>query len=111
MMTTAGSLCVNLKNWDFSKGKISLDKEEADAIRKGLEKETPNVLTREEHAICGTVLFKYYCPKCGKKVWEKVKSDSTTIDFDYCQYCGNRVIRPKEEAYGNIQEKTYQNDQ
>lgn len=104
-MITAGALATNMRNWDFSKGKISFDKNEADIIREGLEKETPILLTREEYLICGVEVFKYYCSKCGKQVWEKVGAESKQIDIRYCAYCGHRVIRPKEEADGNIQKK------
>lgn len=104
-MITAGALATNMRNWDFSKGKISFDKNEADIIREGLEKETPNLLFREEISVCGTKVFKYYCPKCGKKILEKVGTEAKQIDINYCAYCGYRVIRPKEEANGNIQKK------
>ncbi len=102
-MITAGALATNMRNWDFSKGKISFDKNESDIIREGLEKETPAVLTREEIAVCGSKVFKYYCPKCGNMVWRRFGTESMLMEINYCAYCGNRVIRPKEEANGDTQ--------
>ena len=106
-MMTAGSLYVNLKNWDFGKGKFSLDESEAITIRAELAKNIPMpVEIKKAEEVGNLIQYTYVCPVCGEHAGNRIGPQKKVVN--YCIECGQRLIRPKEEANENREEETDQ---
>ena len=96
-MLTAGSLYVNLKNWDFTKGKYSLDESEAITIRAGVERNIPMpVEIKKVEDVGDIVQYTYICPVCGERAGQRIGPQRKIVNF--CIECGQHLIRPREEA-------------
>ena len=88
-MMTAGGIVKNLKGWNYQiLGKYQIDEQQAYAIQQALSHTLPKPMLCNISTESGIEVKTYYCPECNIQVQK---------EYDYCPYCGQKVIRAKED--------------
>lgn len=105
-MIAIESLCTNMKNHDFGReAKMTFDEAEVNVIRKAFERNTPIPVMIAEKDFEDPARVTYLCPTCKRKVGYRVGCRRALPHYCPNSNCGQHLIRAKEEANENPEEK------